>query len=90
MVASERRIPDYVIDLNRDVADLTANQRQMQKELDDLHEGMNGLVDLWPNTSLLSKNFVTRAFAVWGHGLLVTGLFYVVLIVIGIALATIN
>ncbi len=84
---TEAKVPSYVIDLNREIDKLSSAQKQIENRLKELEAAHNELIESIPSTSILSKNLITRAFAIWGHTLLVTVIFYGIFIAFSIALA---
>ncbi|KAF0110517.1 MAG: hypothetical protein FD147_1573 [Chloroflexi bacterium] len=62
---------------DQDIANLVARVQQLEIQL--ATKQTTGL----PNTGLVSKNFLTRAFAVWGH-------YFVSSLLIGIALSCVS
>jgi len=66
--SSEMGIPtDYVMALEQRIIQLENQIQEVQKELSEQDVDITEIFDELPFTALLSKNFFTRAFAVWGH-----------------------
>lgn len=86
-MSAETRVPSYVIELNRDIDKLNNAQKDIETRLQELEIAHNELIESIPSTAILSKSVVTRAFAIWGHTLLVSVIFYGIFIVLTVALA---
>lgn len=78
----EKRISDLE-DINRDLLDKLKEEYDTHKEIVEIID------DAIPNSSILSDNFLARAFSIWGHYFvaqliigLVIGVFYLIIILL--------
>ena len=59
--------PEYVGSLERRIASLEAEVQQLKLTSAQAIMSLDGLKGRLPTTSLVSPNFLFRAFTVWGH-----------------------
>ncbi len=85
--------PEYIFALEKRIMYLEVEQKRLaneNKETKNLARDIKEVEELIPNSDLLSENFITRAFAVWGHYFIAQliialgiGVVYLILIVLG-------
>ena len=75
-------------ELTKALESATEEIQSLKMRLNALEQASGGKTGL-PDTKLLSDNFLTRAFAVWGHslaaGLIVAIPFYIIVFIIMLA-----
>jgi hypothetical protein len=71
----EKRISDLEV-INRDLL------VKLKEEYDTHNEIVDIVEDAIPNSSILSDNFLTRAFSIWGH-------YFIAQLIIGLVLGVI-
>lgn len=78
---SAAELAEYLSLLEQRLEKLEVENRKLKKralsETKTLNKDLDFIYDILPTTNLLSKNFLGRAFAVWGH-------FFVANLLIGI------
>ena len=93
-------LENYLSAQEERITALEAQNRQLREKLEKpvlfRQQVEKALDDALPNTSILSNNFLTRAFSIWGHyfvaqlmiGLIVLAVYLVIFVVIlgGIAI----
>jgi len=58
---------DYVITLERRIMQLENQIKQLDTKISQQQTNIFSITDKLPNTTILSKSFLTRAFTIWGH-----------------------
>lgn len=59
--------PAYIMSLESKIIQLENKVQQLENRIAQQDRNIKGVVGRLPNTSIISPNFLTRAFAVWGH-----------------------
>ena len=86
--------PEYIFALEKRIMYLEVELKRLSienNEIKKLSRDIEEVEELIPNSNLMSENFFTRAFAVWGHyfvaqlflGIILFGL-YLILIALGV------
>lgn len=91
-------LPGNELALQRQVSDLTMQNQQLQQQLGHMASRIATLESRQPNTSLLSPNFLTRAFSIWGYnfvaslmiGVVVWCITFAILMAAGVSLGSLS
>ena len=73
---------NYLKILEDRIAKLESQDQEIKSAINDVNQDLQDCIDMevdMPSTNLLSRNFFTRAFAVWGH-------YFVAQLIIGVLL----
>lgn len=68
-------VPSYVIDLNKELSQISSELKNKESQLIDLTERISDLESRLPNSNILSHSFFKRAVAIFGHTLAIQLLF---------------
>jgi len=74
---------DYLLVLENRIVKLESQDQEIKTAINDVNQDLQDCKDVeidMPRTNLLSHNFFTRAFAVWGY-------YFVAQVIIGLILA---